>query len=109
MNSADTPCACCSKRERWWPEAHAPGRGARAPRDAARRGARRGGWRTVASNICGEAAWLAPDSLPMPGVIGELGRRNALRIELVQEAELGQLTCRVGHHVDPDAELHHAP
>ena len=55
----------------------------------------------------GQAARLAPDPLPVPGVEDELGGGDADRGQVVEEAELGQLAHGVGQDVDADAQLLH--
>src|ERR1700689_3387052 len=51
-----------------------------------------------------EAARLAPDRLAVFGEIRQLPGAHAGRIELVEQAELGQFAHRMGQHVDADPE-----
>jgi hypothetical protein len=53
----------------------------------------------------GNAARLAPDPLAVFGVVGELRGRDPNGVQLVEQAELRELACRVRKHVDPDTKL----
>ena len=51
-----------------------------------------------------ETTWLRPDPGPMAVVVGELGRPDADRLQLIGQAQLGQLAHCVRQDVDPDTE-----
>ena len=55
----------------------------------------------------GEAPGLAPDPLPVPGIVDELRGGDADGVQIIQKAELGQLAYGVGQDVDANAELIH--
>jgi hypothetical protein len=56
----------------------------------------------------GEAARLAPDPLAVFGIVGELRGRDPSRVQLIKQAKLRELACRVRQYVDPDPQLPHA-
>jgi hypothetical protein len=56
----------------------------------------------------GEAARLAPDPLPVCGVVSELCGWDPYSVQLVEQAKLRKLAGRVREHVDADPKLFHA-
>src|SRR5882724_10454811 len=55
----------------------------------------------------GEAPGLAPDPLPVPGVVHELRGGDADAVQILEKTELGQLAYGVGQDVDANAQLIH--
>ena len=55
----------------------------------------------------GEAPGLAPDPLPVPGVVDELRGGDADAVQILEKTELGQLAYGVGQDIDANAQLIH--